>query len=195
MAPLLLALILDLVSAPHCVSQGAELACGYQCTSAMSQVACAQTPEGLCASTQGRAVCWDPPPDVRQLMAARPDLERPQCLTSLHGIACGFHCVQTGDRVACANSPMGACGWRFGELRCWDPAPEVRWAMEAQGNVEAAQCERTLDHVVCGYHCVSTLKDVRCAATPWGMCDQHFDTLACWDPQLTLPVISLTDRR
>jgi hypothetical protein len=195
MVLLLLALILDVVSAPHCVSQGDKLACGYQCASSLGQIACTQTPEGLCAGNQQRVVCWDPPPDVRQLLVTRDDVERPQCVTSLHGVACGFHCAQTGDRVACANSPMGACGWRFGELRCWDPAPEVRWAMEAQGNLEPAECERTLDHVVCGYHCVSTLSQVRCAQSPWGVCDRHFETLACWDPQLTVPLASLQDPR
>ena len=182
-------LFFDLVSAnptPSCVRLGDRLACGFHCTSNLNQVACAQTPEGLCAATPSQVTCWDPPPDVRFVMRSRDDLPQPSCITSINGAACGYFCERTGDRVACAATPMGACATRFGVLRCWDPAPEVRWEMEARGELTAASCERTLDKVACGYACVSTLKNVKCAQTPWGQCTRSFDAVACWDPQLTL---------
>ncbi|MDB4970832.1 MAG: hypothetical protein JWN44_6521 [Myxococcales bacterium] len=191
-----LALILDVVSAPTCVTRGSQIACGYKCSSNLNQLACAQTPEGMCAATTNEVVCWDPPPDVRQLLqSGRDDLPQPSCITSLGHAACGFYCVRSGNQVACANSPMGACATRFGVVRCWDPAPEVRWAMAGQEHWLQASCERTLDKVVCGYHCVSTADDIRCASTPWGMCDRHFDRLACWDPPTTVQSASTLDLR
>ena len=59
--------------------------------------------------------------------------------------------------------------------------------MEAQGSIEQATCERTLDKVACGYACVSTLRNVKCAQTPWGQCNRSFDAVACFDPQLIAP--------
>ena len=180
-------LFFDLVAggpAPSCVRQNDRLVCGFHCTSNLNQAACAQTPEGLCAATPTEVVCWDPPPDVRMIMQSRADeLPQPSCITSINGAACGYFCERTGDEVACAATPFGACATRFGVLRCWDPAPEVRWEMEARGDLQAASCERTLDKVACGYACVSSLKSVACAQTPWGRCTRSFDQIACWDPQ------------
>jgi hypothetical protein len=195
MSALLLALLLDLNAAPSCIARDGQLACGFHCTSNLTQLACARTPEGLCTATPDHVVCWDPPPDVRWLLQTRDDITLPRCISSTSQAACGFACVQSGSRVACANTPMGACGSRFGELRCFDPAPEVRWAMEADDDLRPAECERTLSKVVCGYHCESTLDDVRCAATPWGSCVRHFDSLACWDPAPSLQAASALDTR
>ena len=91
--------------------------------------------------------------------------------------------MQTGDEVGCAATPLGACATRFGVLRCWDPAPEVRWEMEARGQLERARCARTLNDVACGYACIATLENTGCAQTPWGSCESSFDQIACWDPQ------------
>lgn len=195
MSALLLAMLLDVSNAPSCIGANGKLACGYHCVSNLSQLACAQTPEGLCTATPSRVVCWDPPPDVRYLMQTRDDLERPRCVSSFGAAACGFHCVQTSGRVACADTPVGACGARFGAVACWDPAPEVRWAMEADDDLRPAECERTLSRVACGYHCIATLDDIRCAATPWGQCVRRFDQLACWDPAPWIQAASTVDRR
>ena len=183
---------LDLVGggvAPTCTRLNDHLVCGFHCTSNLNQAACSQTPEGMCAATPNQVVCWDPPPDVRMIMhSGSDDLPQPSCITSINGAACGYDCQRTGDAVACASTPMGACATRFGVLRCWDPAPEVRWQMEAQNQLTRASCERTLDKVACGYACVATLKNVRCAETPWGTCTRSFDSIACWDPQfIALP--------
>src|SRR5437867_1662887 len=85
-----LALILDVVAAPTCVTRGSDVACGYKCTSNLDKLQCAQTPEGLCASTPSMVTCWDPPPDVRlMLQSRRDDLPQPTCITSLGRAACG----------------------------------------------------------------------------------------------------------
>ena len=175
---------LDLLGGtPTCIRENDHLACGFHCVSNLETAACAQTPEGLCAATPNQVVCWDPPPDVRELMHARDDLPQPTCVTTINQAACGYDCAQTGDQVGCAATPFGACSTRFDVLRCWDPAPEVRWELEARGQLRRAQCARTLDQVACGYSCIATLKNARCAETPWGRCESSFDTIACWDPQ------------
>jgi hypothetical protein len=189
---IVLGFALDIVAgspAPSCTRLNDHLVCGFHCTSNLNQAACSQTPEGMCAATPNQVVCWDPPPDVRMIMHSdRDDLPQPSCITSINGAACGYDCQRTGDEVACASTPMGACATRFGVLRCFDPAPEVRWQMEAQNDLTRASCERTLDNVACGYACVATLKNVRCAQTPWGRCTRSFDSIACWDPQfIALP--------
>ena len=190
---IVLGFALDIVGgnpAPTCTRLNDQLVCGFHCTSNLNQAACAQTPEGLCAATPNQVVCWDPPPDVRMIMHSdrADELPQPSCITSVNGAACGYDCERTGDQVACAATPLGACATRFGVLRCWDPAPEVRWQMESQGDLTRASCERTLDKVACGYACVATLKNVKCAQTPWGSCTRSFDAIACWDPQfIALP--------
>lgn len=188
-------LALDIAAAPTCLSRFDQMACGYHCTANLTQLACAQTPAGLCAKTPSHVVCWDPPPDVRQLLAADPDLPRPTCVSGISQVACGFHCVQAFGKVACADTPLGACAARFGHVRCWDPAPEVRWAMESAGDWTPATCETSLEEIACGFHCESAGQAVRCAATPWGVCERHFDQLACWDPAPEAQLPSATDPR
>jgi hypothetical protein len=45
-----------------CLKQGSAVFCGYQCTRAGDEIACAKTPDGTC-DTQGpgKPVCFDPP--------------------------------------------------------------------------------------------------------------------------------------
>lgn len=99
---------------PQCLPRGDGLVCGYQCIANLTTAACAQTPEGLCAKTPSQVACWDPPPDVRWMLATDETLPRPACVTRDGNIACGFHCVTTLSDVACANTPFGACRASFG---------------------------------------------------------------------------------
>ena len=100
---------------------------------------------------------------------SRDDLPQPSCVTSINGAACGYDCEQTGDQVACAGDADGRVRDALRRAALLQiRAPEVRWAMEAQGELRRRRCERTLDKVACGYACVSTLKNVKCAQTPWG---------------------------
>jgi hypothetical protein len=96
MSALLLALLLDLNAAPSCIARDGQLACGFHCTSNLTQLACARTPEGLCTATPDHVVCWDPPPDVRWLLQTRDDITLPRCISSTSQAACGFACVQSG---------------------------------------------------------------------------------------------------
>ncbi len=194
MAPWLV-VALQVAAAPTCVTLGDRIACGYHCVASATQLACAQTPDGLCDKSGGHVVCWDPPPDVRRLLAADEDLPRPSCVSRGNQVACGFACARTLSRAACANTPFGACEASFGRLVCFDPAPEVRWALEDEGRLPRASCESSLSQTACGYHCESAGMLVRCAATPDGFCERHFDTLACFDPAPELQLPSRADNR
>ena len=47
---------------PGCVRQGGAFICGYSCTRAGDEVACAKTPDGTCDTAgPGKPVCFDPP--------------------------------------------------------------------------------------------------------------------------------------
>ena len=191
----LTALSLNVAAGPTCISRDNQIACGYQCTSNLESLACAQTADGLCAATPTKVGCWDPPPDIRQLLAADPTVPRPSCVVRGASVACGFNCTTTLTKAACANTPMGNCLARFGQIQCWDPAPEVRWAMEESGRLEYAQCDSTLDQIACGYHCLAALSQVRCSGSPAGLCERHFDLLACFDPAPTLQLPTRSDPR
>jgi hypothetical protein len=180
---LVVALQVTTASAPTCVSAQGQMACGYHCTSNLNQMACSATPEGLCDSTPSRVACWDPPADVRMLMATRDDLPQPTCVRTLDKVACGFHCVRTNSQVACSDSPMGACMTRFGKATCWDPPVEVRWSMEQSGQLVDAQCATSLSFSACGYHCDAIADAVACSASPDGFCKEGLGKVACFDPQ------------
>jgi hypothetical protein len=165
--------------APQCLSNGNVTACGYQCTATRKGVACAKTPEGLCA----HGVCWDPAPDVRWLLANDDDVERPTCVVSLREAACGFHCLKQVDgRVRCSQTPEGACHANQEAIACWDPPEAVRWRMLQRRDVQNAECISFLDHIECGYHCTAVGTTMRCAISPDGSCATHFTQVACFDP-------------
>jgi len=47
---------------PACVKISGQVVCGYQCTRAGDEVACAKTPDGTCdTGGPGKPVCFDPP--------------------------------------------------------------------------------------------------------------------------------------
>src|SRR6478752_6542394 len=116
-----LVVALQVAAAPTCISLGDRTACGYKCTSSLTDLACARTPDGLCAASGGRVTCWDPPPDIRQLLAYNPDVPRPTCVARGSEVACGFACTRNLSHAACANTPFGACQASFERLVCFDP--------------------------------------------------------------------------
>lgn len=46
----------------------------------------------------------------------------------------------------------------------------------------AAECLTSSGETACGYHCVASYGQVRCAQTPQGACSTASDVVACWDP-------------
>lgn len=177
-----LVVALQVAAAPTCVSRFDRTVCGYHCTTSLADIACSKTPEGLCATLGGKVTCWDPPPDIRQLMAYNQDIPRPTCVSRSGEYACGFNCARSLTKAACANTPFGACESSFDRLVCFDPAPEVRWRMEQSNQLSYASCVSSLNQTSCGYHCETAGQKVRCATSPEGFCQRHFDQIACFDP-------------
>jgi hypothetical protein len=85
----------------------------------------------VCAATLTQLDCFEPAPDVGWLLAHDRTIERRMCLTNGDEVACGFHCAETDDHVACAATPEGACfcakmpdgscTHRSGRVTCFDP--------------------------------------------------------------------------
>lgn len=83
---------------PRCVSAYGTTACGFDCTAAYGQVACAATPQGACEAAYGDLKCWDPP------TPAPYGFPPAECLAAYGQIACGYGCEAA-----------------YGEVTCWDP--------------------------------------------------------------------------
>lgn len=162
-------------------SSSGQTACGYHCVSSGSEARCAQTADGVCASTSGILVCWDPPPVLRRVYATG-HLPAASCVTSNGQTACGYACVAQYDQVQCAQTPFGACRANMGRLVCWDPPAEVMLARRER--TPAAGCITGMDRVACGYHCEMGFGRLQCAQTPDGLCRAERDQLYCWDPPL-----------
>jgi hypothetical protein len=168
-------------TAATCLTSEGKTACGFHCMASFGEVRCAQRPDGICFIGAGTVTCWDPPPIVRTALPLRP--ARPQCVASAGQVACGFECIVNYDRVACAQTPLGACKANEGRLVCWDPPGQV---IAAQGaRTPLVTCISNYGKVACGYGCIATFGVVRCAKTPGGFCRAERDQVFCWDPPLT----------
>ena len=54
--------------------------------------------------------------------------------------------------------------------------------MLVEQDAEAAECLTSSGKTACGYHCVASEGQVRCAQTPQGACSTASGVVACWDP-------------
>lgn len=103
---------------PKCISVSGSIACGYDCAASSSNLACSQTPNGVCHVENDRATCWDAPVDARGV--AFSGASTLACMSTLSpgGRVCGYACLASGTRVACASDPQGHCAESRGEIRC-----------------------------------------------------------------------------
>ncbi len=163
---------------PQCVTAFGQTACGHGCVANNGVVRCAQTPQGVCTSGAGTVACWDPPAVVRTTLKTR--VPSPSCLASAGQIACGYHCATAFDKVACAQTPFGACRADQGTIVCADPPAAV--IAERRERTPTVQCISQSGAVACGYKCAANDGQAKCAQTPDGMCRYERDTLFCWDP-------------
>ncbi len=104
--------------------------------------------------------------------------ERPECQSSGGKTVCGYHCVSEYGRVACAQTPAGACTASYGRLTCWDPPGDRRDTRRWP----PAECISNYGTTVCGYSCVAEYGQIRCAQTPEGVCTAAYGRLTCWEP-------------
>lgn len=115
----------DRVPPPECLTRGGVTACGYKCRAHNGEVACAQSPDGVCGNSPDDLVCWDPSPELYCIEVARA-LPPARCLVHDGKIACGYACEGRGGALGCAASPTGTCVVEKGEVRCFDaPIPVV----------------------------------------------------------------------
>jgi len=110
----------DNVPRADCITRNGSVVCGYACTGLGDEMACAQSPDGICrASSKRGVVCWDPSPST--YCADNKPLPRPQCIMSDGEIACGYGCEARGGNMACAATPGGKCNIFPSEIICTDP--------------------------------------------------------------------------
>lgn len=102
------------------------------------------------------------------------------CLTSSGKSACGYHCLAAHGEVACARTAAGVCGATEKELLCWDPPDTVR--VHYGDKVPRPECRTRSGAIACGYQCEAGTGEVRCAATPDGICVTTPRGITCWDP-------------
>ncbi len=173
-------LLLALTQTPECRTSGTTTACGYNCRAELSEVKCAQTPQGVCQRIEGQLVCWDPPEEVRFHAAPA----APVCKAKFRDVACGYTCATSPDKIACTQTPWGVCGTRHGEVKCWDPAPAVVHHFANTGELRGATCVHTAQGIECGWDCKTSYREVQCAQTPKGVCRVVDGRIACFDPPL-----------
>src|SRR5438876_1239670 len=53
-------------------------------------------------------------------------------------------------------------------------------------DASAAECLTSSGKTACGFHCVASDGQVRCAQTPEGICSTASGVVACWDPPAVL---------
>ena len=167
------------VPKPTCESEGAAIACGYDCKKEGGRVACAGTPMGVCTRQYGSIVCFDPPSEVYGVFGS--SVPAPSCKAQDGKVGCGYGCLAGNGQVACAKTPFGVCAEAGGSPSCFDPD---RFVICAKGrSTPKASCVQQSGSVFCGYACARAGDEVNCARTPDGTCDTGGPGKpVCFDP-------------
>jgi hypothetical protein len=161
-----------------CIEDDTNKVCGFNCLKNYGQMRCAMTPQGRCASVEGKVACWDPP--AAYLAYLGTNAEAASCLANYGEVACGYNCVEHNGHVACSETPMGRCAGNFGKITCFDPPLSLLPLF--QGAVPQAQCMEAFEKIACGYHCVGQFGQVKCSTTPQGTCTTKGGNVLCFDP-------------
>ncbi len=176
--------VVVLSQVPECHQSGGDVACGYYCRAELDEVQCAKTPQGICTRLERSLVCWDPPDEVR----LHSPTSKPVCKAKPDDVQCGYSCLTSQTRIACAQTPWGVCGMRHDEVECWDPSPAVIHTFAPTNELTGAKCVTTDRGIVCGWDCKTSYRETKCAQTPKGTCTVNRGKLTCFDPPLA-PVI------
>lgn len=166
---------------PTCVTEGSNIACGYDCKRESQRVECAATPLGICTRQYGTVVCFDPPPEVYGVFGK--SVPAPSCKAQDGIVACGYGCVSGANQIACAKTPFGMCAEAGGAPGCFDPDKNTICAKGA--STAKAQCVKQSGNVICGYSCTRAGDEIACAKTPDGSCDTNGPGKpVCFDPPM-----------
>ncbi len=164
---------------PACISEGGNIACGYDCKREGGKASCAQTPKGACVAQYGSVFCVDPPPEVYAVLGA--DVPPPTCKAQEGKVACGYACVSGGGKLSCAKTPFGTCAENGSAPQCFDPDKTV--ICSKGKSTPKPECVSASGRLVCGYHCATAGAEVACAKTPDGTCDTAGPGKpVCFDP-------------
>lgn len=162
-----------------CKTANGETACGYACTVSTREVRCANTPYGVCTLLHGEVHCFDPP--LVSIHHPPDEGLRPECKEVRGEVACGFNCLVTKGKVACARTPYGVCREHFGKLTCWDPSEAVIHEFGSQ--LRRPECTSGgTTTLACGYDCKTHHAQVMCAQSPRGRCEKEPLGVDCFDP-------------
>lgn len=107
-------------SRPDCRIKYGRVVCGFACATSETELACAETPWGVCSTRFNDVSCWDPAPAVIHTFASK-GLGGAQCLRTNSGFACGWSCKESYREVKCAQTPGGKCSVIEGKIVCFDP--------------------------------------------------------------------------
>jgi hypothetical protein len=162
---------------PQCVASAGQVACGYECIVNYDRVQCAQTPLGACKANEGRLVCWDPPGQIIAANGARTPLAT--CISNYGKVACGYACVANFGMVRCAKTPGGFCRAERDQVFCWDP-PLTSLAFAFDPASEHA-CMASTSGSACGYSCLATSRESRCASARDEVCRAADGKIECLD--------------
>ena len=171
---------LERIPRAHCVISAGQIACGYQCVANYDRVQCAQTPFGACKANEGQLVCWDPPVQVisTYLEATRPAV----CVSNYGKVACGYGCVANYGVVRCAKTPEGFCRAERDLVFCWDP-PFASIGLVFDATSEQG-CLGSTSGSSCGYACLATAHQSRCAVSRDQVCRAKDGDVECGEPNL-----------
>ncbi len=181
--PAILTQVMKSVPEPECKvdTMHDKLVCGYHCTSALSELRCNRTPNGVCEARYGKTVCFDPPDEVYAIW--KNAIPSPKCVSHDGNIACGYNCTSgSNGTIACSTTPVGVCLAHDSVPICFDPAPAQLCAYGA--NIKRPECKYESGTITCGYDCKSTSGKMACAQTPKGMCTDGAGGITCFDPPL-----------
>ncbi len=181
LAVALLAVLSQAKPEPECISASGARICGYHCKTNGPNSACAQTPDGLCASGEaGQLMCFDPPLFLKRVYGTA-ELPKPQCISHGMNMACGYNCARDGDGVACAKTPSGVCIAGWSSATCFDPPVEVYGVYGTK--VPEPSCMRGGGSLACGYNCTrGGGSSMGCSRTPFGICAEKGGAVTCFDP-------------
>jgi hypothetical protein len=107
----------NVLARPECKTAYGATVCGFACTAAYGEIACAATAQGACMAAYGKIVCWDPPSCSEGIW---PPPEKASCTAAYGEVGCGYGCMAAYGELKCAQKPGHSCVAAYGRVVCSD---------------------------------------------------------------------------